>query len=125
MPGLVDLSEKKILIVEDDDMNYIYLAQIFKLTKGHITRAKNGKTALQLALDESFDIILMDIKLPDINGIEITRRIRQFNVYTPIIAQTASRAPDETDEALEAGCTAVLIKPFTINEFSQLMSKFI
>jgi two-component system, NarL family, sensor histidine kinase EvgS len=125
MPSLVDLTNKNILVVEDDDMNYIYISQIFKLTKGNIIRAKNGKTALELAKKENFDIILMDIKLPDINGQEITRRIRQFNTYTPIIAQTASRTPDETDEAIEAGCTAVLIKPYTIDEFSELMSQFV
>jgi two-component system, sensor histidine kinase len=125
MPGLIDLTDKKILVVEDDDMNYLYLAQIFKLTKGHIIRAKNGNSALQFARSENFDIILMDLKLPDINGNEVTRMIREFNMSTPIIAQTASRTPEETDEALEAGCTAVLIKPFTINDFSQLLNQFV
>lgn len=125
MSSLVDLTEKKILVVEDDDMNYIYLTQIFKLTKGNVTRAKNGRSALELAQKENFDLILMDIKLPEINGIEVTRRIRQFDTCTPIIAQTASRTPDETDEAIEAGCTAVLIKPYTIDDFSQLLGQFI
>jgi CheY-like chemotaxis protein len=125
MARLIDLTDKKILVVEDDDMNFIYLAQIFKLTKGTVTRAKNGSSALQIAQNENFDIILMDLKLPDINGTEVTRKIRLFNTYTPIIAQTASRTPDETDEALEAGCSAVLIKPYTIEDFSQILIKFI
>ncbi len=125
MQGLVDLSNKSFLIVEDDDMNFVYLTQIFKLTKGNFTRAKDGKTALQLVNEQNFDIILMDLKLPDINGYEITRRIRQFNTQTPIIAQTASRTPDETDEALDAGCSAVLIKPYTIDDFSRLISQYL
>jgi len=125
MAGMVDLTDKKILVVEDDDMNFIYLTQIFKLTKGTVVRAKNGLSALKIAENENFDLILMDLKLPDINGTEVTRKIRIFNIHTPIIAQTASRTPDETDEALEAGCTAVLIKPYTIDDFSKILNQFI
>jgi CheY-like chemotaxis protein len=125
MPGLVDLTNKKILVVEDDDMNFIYLAQIFKIMKGNISRAKNGNSALQLARNENFDIILMDLKLPDINGIEVTHQIRQFDPHTPIIAQTASRTPEETDGALDAGCNEILVKPYTLNDFSEVISKYL
>jgi len=83
MPEIVDLSGKRILVVEDDEMNFIYLTQIFKLTKGEITRAKNGKEALTYAQDNRYDIILMDIQLPDISGNEVTRQIRTFDSNTP------------------------------------------
>ncbi len=125
MAGIIDLTRKKILVVEDDDMNYIYMTQIFKLTKGDIYRAKTGKEALEMAKEKSYDIILMDIQLPDINGNRVTQQIREFDVKTPIIAQTASRAPDETDEALDAGCSEVLIKPFTIDDFSAVIRHYI
>jgi len=125
MPEIVDLSGKRILVVEDDEMNFIYLTQIFKLTKGEITRAKNGKEALTYAQDNRYDIILMDIQLPDISGNEVTRQIRTFDSNTPIIAQTASRTPDETDTSLEAGCTEVLVKPFTIDDLSGILIKYI
>jgi CheY-like chemotaxis protein len=125
MAGLADLSNKKILVVEDDDMNFVYLTQIFKIMKGNITRAKNGKSAIQLAQKENFDIILMDLKLPDINGIEVTHQIRQFDPHVPIIAQTASRTPDETDDALDAGCNEILVKPYTLNDFSEIISKYV
>jgi CheY-like chemotaxis protein len=123
MSEMPDLTDKKILIVEDDEMNFIYLSQIFRLIKGSIFRAKNGKTALLMAQENNFDVILMDIQLPDINGLDVTREIRKYNKKTPIIAQTAARNPDETDEALEAGCTDILIKPYTINELTQLLAK--
>lgn len=125
MSGIVDLSEKKILVVEDDDMNYIYLTQIFKITRGDITRAKTGKQALNYAHENKYDIILMDIQLPDISGNDVARNIREFDTSTPIIAQTASRTPDETDESIEAGCSSVLIKPFTINDLSQAVSEYL
>jgi CheY-like chemotaxis protein len=123
MPGIIDLTNKKILVVEDDEMNFIYLNQVFKLTNGEITRAKNGKMAIKLAEENIFDLILMDIQLPDISGNEATRVIRTFRPKVPIIAQTASRTPDETDLALEAGCTDILIKPFTIDMLSDVISR--
>jgi CheY-like chemotaxis protein len=125
MEGNVDLTGKKLLVVEDDDMNYIYLSQIFRITKGEIIRAKNGKQALEMAQNTKFDLILMDIQLPDISGNEVTEKIRHFDSRIPIIAQTASRTPDELDLTLEAGCTDILLKPFTINDFSRVMKKYI
>jgi CheY-like chemotaxis protein len=119
----IDLKNKRILIVEDDEMNYIYLSQIFKIFHGNILRAKNGKIALELAKEQNFDVILMDIQLPDINGLEVTKKIRQFDSKTPIIAQTAARSPDETDEAIDAGCTEILIKPYTISDLSSKLVK--
>jgi CheY-like chemotaxis protein len=123
MPKTIDLKDKRILIVEDDEMNFIYLSQIFKIFQCNIFRAKNGNTALRMAKEENFDVILMDIQLPDINGLEVTKQIRQFDLKTPIIAQTAGRAPDETEEALESGCNDVLIKPYTINDLSTAINK--
>ena len=125
MPELVDLSGKKLLVVEDDEMNFIYLTQLFKLTKGDITRAKSGREALDLAKNNKYDIILMDIQLPDISGREVTREIRNFDMDTPIIAQTASRTPDETDDSLDAGCTEVLVKPFTLDDLSNILVKYL
>lgn len=125
MAEVVNLSNKKILVVEDDDMNFVYLSQIFRLTQGDFSRARNGTEALELARNNNYDIILMDIQLPDITGNDVTKQIREFDKTTPIIAQTASRTPDETDVSLSAGCTDILIKPYTINDFSRIIKKYI
>ena len=122
---MLDLTDKRILIVEDDEMNFIYLSQIFRMIHGNIFRAKNGKSALEMTKDNNYDIILMDIQLPDLNGLEITRRIREFNKVTPIVAQTAARNPDETDEAIEAGCNEILIKPYTINDLTTTLDRML
>jgi CheY-like chemotaxis protein len=122
---MLDLTDKNILIVEDDEMNFIYLSQIFRLIHGNIFRAKNGKTALEMTKENTYDIILMDIQLPDINGLDVTRQIRKIDQKTPIIAQTAARNPDETDEAFEAGCTDILIKPYTINDLTLVLNKLL
>ena len=125
MAEVVNLENKKLLVVEDDDMNYLYLIQLFKLTKGDIHRAKMGRQAIDMATEENFDLILMDIQLPDITGNDVTRKIRESDQETPIIAQTASRTPEDVDAAMDAGCTDVLIKPFTINDFSRIVRKYI
>jgi CheY-like chemotaxis protein len=123
MSKTIDFKDKRILIVEDDEMNFIYLSQIFKIFQSIFLRAKNGVTALQMAKEGNFDVILMDIQLPDINGLDVTKQIRQFDLRTPIIAQTAARSPDETEEALEAGCNEVIIKPYTINDLTSALNK--
>lgn len=125
MSGFINLDGKKILVVEDDEMNFIYLKQIFKITKGEITRAKDGQDALEAFASQEFDLILMDIQLPDISGNEVTKIIRESNKEIPIIAQTAHRTPDEISGSIEAGCNSVLTKPFKIQEFSDAIKKFI
>lgn len=122
MHDLVNLEGKKVLVVEDDDMNFIYLSQIFKLTKGEIIRAKTGASAKAFFNEQSFDLVLMDIQLPDTDGNEVTRWIREKDKEIPIIAQTASRTSEETDESIEAGCNKVLSKPFKIADFSEIVS---
>lgn len=122
---MIDLTGKKILIVEDEEMNFIYLRQIFKITKGDITRVKTGESAISTCNENSFDLVLMDIQLPDMSGIQATKSIRTFNPNIPIIAQTACRTPEELNKVKEAGCNDILSKPFKIDEFSQLISKYI
>ena len=125
MQEIVDLEGKNILVVEDDDMNFIYLTQIFKITKGNIKRAKTGAQAKEIIQNNNFDLILMDIQLPDTDGNEITRWIREKNIKVPVVAQTASRSPEETKESLKAGCNKVLIKPFKIHDFSNIVASVI
>jgi len=122
---MINLAGKHILIVEDEDMNFVYLKQIFKLTKGDIDRAKTGQAAIDACSNKQYDFILMDIQLPDMSGIKVTKTIRAFNADIPIIAQTACRTPDEILKVKEAGCNDVLIKPFNINDFSEKLTPFI
>ncbi len=123
--SVLNLEGKKILIVEDDDMSYILLNQIFKLTSCEIMRAKSGKEALALYKDNTdIDLVLMDIKLPDINGRSVTGEIKKHNSSIPIIAQTAGRTPHELEEAIAAGCDDVLTKPFRMEELMEVLKKY-
>lgn len=122
---MIDLTGKNILVVEDEEMNFIYLKQIFKITKGDVVRAKNGQSAIDTCKSGSFDFVLMDIQLPDMSGISATKAIREFNQTIPIIAQTACRTPEDLNKVREAGCNDILIKPFKIEDFSNIISNYI
>jgi two-component system cell cycle response regulator DivK len=121
-----NLEGKKILIVEDDDMSFIFLNQIFKLVKGTIIRAKSGSEALYLFKNDSaIDLILMDIQLPDINGNSVTSQIRKIDKNIPIIAQTAGRTPQDIDTAFDAGSSEVLTKPFSMEKLIDVLKKYV
>jgi CheY-like chemotaxis protein len=124
--SLLNLEGKRILIVEDDDMSYILLNQIFKLTKVELLRAKNGREALLLYRNNpGIDLVLMDIQLPDINGKTVTSEMVSHNNKIPIIAQTAGKSPQDIDAAIEAGCSEVLIKPFKVEELMEIIKKYL
>jgi CheY-like chemotaxis protein len=124
--AILNLEHHTILVVEDDDMSFLYLSQIFKLTKSNVIRARNGNEAIQLSRHNTdIDLILMDIQLPDIDGNTITREIRKFNLELPIIAQTAGKTQYEKDIALEAGCNEVIIKPFKMEDLMVMLGKYL
>jgi CheY-like chemotaxis protein len=116
-----NLQNKIVLVVEDDDMSYLYLSQLFMLTKCTMVHARSGSEALEKFNSQQPDMVLMDIQLPDMDGTEVTRIIRQSGSEIPIIAQTAGKSGEVQDKALKAGCSAVLIKPFTMENLFEVI----
>lgn len=108
-----------ILIVEDNKINQVITKKM--LTKKEITCdiANNGNEAIDLAKENHYDAILMDIHMPGISGEEATRQIRKFNQDIPIIALTAISLDDSLDSFYEAGCNDVVTKPFKPEIFYQ------
>ncbi len=119
-----NLENKTVLVVEDDDMSFLYLNQLFMLTKCSLLHARTGLEALEKFHSRQPDIILMDIQLPDMEGTEVTRKIRQSDSSVPIIAQTAGKSGEEQEKAMDAGCSAVLIKPFTMDKLFEVILRF-
>jgi CheY-like chemotaxis protein len=115
------LINKTILIVEDDFYNAEYLKEILSGIGLHILQAKNGQEAIELSLSQPVDLVLMDISLPDINGYEATRQIRQHKPYLKIIAQTAYASQDEKQKAIDAGCNDYICKPTKKNALLALL----
>lgn len=118
-------SDKTILVAEDDDSNFQYLEHLLKSAKAKVIRAMNGKQAIDLCLSEKVDLILMDIKMPIMNGIEATRELRSRGVTVPIIAQTAHAMQDDKNLALRSGCNFYASKPIDSAElFKMIHSAF-
>lgn len=118
-PHKSDTTPKSILVAEDIDSNYMLVKAILKSFK--LTRAYTGKEAVELASTNHYDAILMDLKMPVMNGIEATRRIREFDNTTPIIAVTANAFDSDRTEAIKAGCNAFLAKPLKKRELEELL----
>ncbi|MFA5012543.1 MAG: PAS domain S-box protein [Ignavibacteria bacterium] len=104
----------KILIAEDDDVSYEYIEKILSKEGLIIMRAANGEEAVNKAKGRNdISLILMDIKMPIMNGIDATKEIRKFNKDIPIIAQTAYAMIEDRRNALVAGCTDYISKPLS------------
>lgn len=100
---------KNILVAEDNDSNYMLVNAMLKGC--NLTRALNGYEAVSLAKQFKYDIILMDMKMPKMGGLEATQKIREFDTETVIIAVTANAFDSDRDQALKAGCNAFVTKP--------------
>ena len=108
---------KKILMIEDDE-NILELVDIhLKDIHCETTKANNGTDALKHALKKTFDLIILDINLPDINGIEICKKLRAEKISTPIMMLTARSEEIDKVIGLETGADDYLTKPFSIREF--------
>lgn len=107
-----DFSGKRILIAEDEKTNYLFLEALLKRTNATLIWAETGKTALEAVQNDSkIDIVLMDIKMPEMNGYEATNEIKKIRPELPIIAQTAYALAGEKEKILSAGCDDYLSKP--------------
>jgi two-component system, cell cycle response regulator DivK len=124
--GTDHLKQKHILIVEDVDSNFEVM-RVTLLSSGLIIdRAANGEEALEKFRGEiNYDLIIMDIKLPGINGYEVTRIIRETDKKIPIIANTAYALAGEQERAIKAGCTAYFSKPTDYTELISTISSLL
>jgi PAS domain S-box-containing protein len=114
---------KTILIVEDDPYNAVYIQEALSGKGINMLLAENGKRAIEISMSQRIDLVLMDIRMPDINGYEATRQIRQYNPHLKIIAHTAYAASDEKQKAFEAGCIDYISKPTKQDALLALLNK--
>jgi len=114
----------KILIAEDDDVSGLYINKILKSVSDKIIRAKTGAEAIELCkINPAIDLILMDIKMPVMDGYEATREIRKFNPDVVIFAQTSFALTGDSDKALAAGCNDYIAKPYNKADLYLLIEK--
>jgi PAS domain S-box-containing protein len=113
-----------LLIAEDEDSNYLLLRAILSDHDIHIIRARNGMEAVEICKSKQVDLVLMDIKMPVMDGFEATRQIRKLKPELPVIAQTAYTMSEEKERALAAGCDNYITKPIKPGELIELIKKY-
>ncbi|TAE49762.1 MAG: response regulator [Cytophagia bacterium] len=118
-------SGKKILVAEDDEINQMLLNAVLTNWKINFTMVNNGKEAVETALSSIFDIILLDIQMPILNGLEACIQIKkqQSNFKTPIIALSADKLNFTTDDILQYGFDDSLPKPIEIIDLKNILLK--
>ena len=117
------MSPKTILYVEDNELNRRIVRDLLKRTSYRLLEAPDGETALDIARRERPDLILMDIQLPRLSGIEVTRtlRIEPITANTPIIAITSFALSGDEQRAKAAGATAYMAKPYSPRDLLSLI----
>ncbi|MDR1154937.1 MAG: PAS domain S-box protein [Bacteroidales bacterium] len=115
-----------VLIVEDDTINFKVIEAMLRNTKINITHADNGLKAIeQVNLNPQINLVLMDVHLPEMSGLEATGRILKINPSLPIIAQTANAMSEDKDKCLEAGCADYISKPIDMGDLFTKIAKFL
>jgi signal transduction histidine kinase/ligand-binding sensor domain-containing protein/HPt (histidine-containing phosphotransfer) domain-containing protein/BarA-like signal transduction histidine kinase len=125
--SLMDFSTTDILLVEDNELNQQVVLGFLEDTQANVDVAENGLVALEKLAKKSYDLVLMDIQMPEMDGVTATQEIRkqaQFKTL-PIIAMTAHAMPDELNKCLAAGMNEYFTKPIDPNALFSLMAKYL
>ena len=115
---------KKILIAEDNDSNFVLMSYILKKYY-QFERARKGQEAVEMVDKNQYDIVLMDIKMPIMNGLEATKAIREKHPDLPILALTANAFDSDRQLAMEVGCNDFLSKPVSSEECIETIKRYI
>jgi two-component system cell cycle response regulator DivK len=117
----------KILYIEDNPGNRMLVRRILLVEDYDVFEAEDGPTGIEIALREKPDLILMDMNLPDLDGYELTRRMRAIPelATVPIIAMTANVMQGDREKTLEAGCSGYIPKPIDVDELPNQIARFL
>ena len=114
----------KILVVEDNPLNMKLLEMVLRAKNYTLLKATDGEEALDMAMREQPDLIIMDIQLPKMSGLEVTRKLRETPAFshTPIIGVTAYAMKGDKEKIIESGCDAYLSKPINTRELPEVIA---
>ena len=121
------MSRKRILYIEDNFENRLFVRRVLESMDFELLEAEDGMTGIEVAQNESPDLILMDIGLPGMDGLETTTRIRQSDEIKdiPIIALTANAMKGDAERCLAAGCDIYLTKPIGVTDLKEKVLNFL
>ena len=121
-----DFAGKVVLVVEDNMISFKLISAVLSQVKAKIVHATNGRQAIELCGGKNyFDLVLMDMQMPEINGLEATKKIKLIRPHLPIIATTANTFDEDEMAFRNAGCDAFLTKPLQFRKlFEQMQTLF-
>lgn len=119
----INLKGIEVLVVEDLMSNYLLLETVLESLEVKITWAQNGAEAIEFLKKSRFDIVLMDLKMPIMDGFTAMRKIKEMKISTPVIAVTAYVFDSDREKAIAAGCTDYISKPIDKDELIETMGK--
>jgi two-component system cell cycle response regulator DivK len=118
--------DKTVLVVEDNDASMMLFHDLLEAHSYNVLQAKNGMEGWRMAREHRPDLILMDIQLPDVSGLEVTKWLKDDETLKsiPVIAITAFATAGDKEKFLEGGCDAYILKPISIPNFLQTVERF-
>lgn len=121
------MAARKILVVEDNPQNMKVVLMTLKPHGYTLLQATDGEEALKVVISDNPDLIIMDVQIPKMDGLEVTRKLRQMPAFSqvPIIAVTAYAMKGDEEKAREAGCDAYLPKPVNTRQLPQIVAEML
>jgi two-component system cell cycle response regulator DivK len=121
------MSKKRILVIEDNHDNYELVRFLLDQAGYEVLAATDGLSGVKLAEEEKPDLILLDLAIPDLDGWEVAKRVRENPDMgkTLIVALTARTMPDELQRALDAGCNGYISKPINVESFQVKVEEYL
>jgi two-component system, cell cycle response regulator DivK len=125
--GTLAAMQKKVLVVEDNELNMKLFNDLLEAHGYKVVQTRDGLTALDMAREHKPDLILMDIQLPEVSGIEVTKWLKEDDKLKsiPVIAVTAFAMKGDEQKIREGGCEAYISKPISVMSFLQTIDKFL
>ena len=120
-----DFSGKVILVVEDNLISFKLISAVLRQVQAEVVHATNGRKAIEFCkLDAHYDLVLMDMQMPEVNGFEATRKIKQMRPDLVVVATTANAYEEDEIACRKAGCNAFISKPLKFQLLFEMMQSF-
>ena len=121
------MEQKSVLVIEDNQLNMKLVRALLKIGDFHILEAINAETGIRLTREHNPDLVLIDIQLPDMDGLKATRIMKEDPAIKniPVVAITSYAMQGDEEKAYEAGCSGFITKPIDTRHFLETISKFI
>lgn len=120
-----EFANKSILLAEDDEASAVYLRELLKIYNANVKYVSNGLDAVEYCLHNEVDLVLLDMKLPEMSGYEATRLIKKHNSFIPVIAVTACAMLEDRRRCKIAGCDGYIPKPIMPGELLPMIQNLI